>query len=216
MLNIWFIRHGQSQANAGQKTSDSSGIELSSLGRKQAELVADHFSKAPDLIVSSPYARARQTSECLTRRFPKVPFETWPVQEFTYLAHERCENTTETERVPLAHEYWERYDPHYVDGEAVESYAGFMARVEETWTRLTSDHRDKWVVVFSHAHFIKASIWWWLHPKDRLTPKGMRRYRNFLYSVPIPNGAILKASLGDEFSFGVPLIDHIPEDLRGG
>lgn len=216
MLNIWFIRHAQSQANAGQKTSEPSEIGLSPLGLQQAELVADHIKQAPDLIVSSPYLRARQTSECLTTRFPQVPFETWPVQEFTYLSQERCGDTTETERIPLSYEYWDRYDPHYVDGEAVESYAGFMARIEETWIRLTSDHRDKWVVVFSHAHFIKASIWYWLHPEDRLTPKGMRRYRNFLYSVPVPNGAILKASFGEEFSFGVPLMDHIPEGLRGG
>ena len=136
MLNIWFIRHAQSQANAGEKTNDPSAIELTSLGREQAGLIASHFERAPDLIVTSPYRRAQQTAQCLTKRFPEVPHETWPVQEFTYLSQERCRDTTVTERVPMAGEYWDRYDPHYVDGEPAESFAAFIGRVDSMWTKM--------------------------------------------------------------------------------
>lgn len=215
MLKVWFIRHGQSQANAGEKTSDSSGIELTELGRKQADYIGNYFERDPDLIVSSPYLRALQTAQFLTSRVPNAPFEIWPVQEFTYLSQERCRDTTVTERGPMAGEYWDRYDPHYVDGDLAESFASLMTRVDSMWNILLEMRGDKWVVLFSHAMFIKAALWRWLHPDNRVTPKGMRHYRNFLYSFPIPNGAILEADFDRNLSFGPPWTEHFPDDLRG-
>lgn len=214
MLTVWFIRHAQSLANAGEKTNDPGAIELTDLGQKQADYIGNYFERDPDLIVSSPFIRARQTAQFLTSRVPNVPAEVWPVQEFTYLNPERCQNTTTAERSPMADEYWERYDPHYVDGGSAESFASLMERVDSMWNILLEMRGDKWVVMFSHAMFIKAALWRWLHPDDRITPQGMRHYRNFLYSFPIPNGSILEAGFDRQLSFGPPLTDHLPEELK--
>lgn len=214
MLNVWFIRHAQSQANAGERTTDPALIELTPLGREQATHVAGMFSRAPDILVSSPYLRARQTAQYLADRYPEVPLETWPVQEFTYLNRERCLNTTLAERIPLAREFWDRNDPHSVDGEGTESYADLMGRADNMWRRLLGSCDGKWVVVFSHAQFIRAALWHWLCGSERVSESGLKRFRSFLRAYTIPNGAVMKARYDGEFWSGVAQVEHIPAQMR--
>ena len=214
MLNVWFIRHAQSQANAGERTADPALIELTALGREQGIHVAGLFGRAPDLLVASPYLRARQTAQFVADKHPKVPLETWPVQEFTYLARQRCLNTTLAERIPMAREYWDRNDPHWVDGEGTESYAGLMGRVADMWGRLLAGYDGKWVVVFSHAIFIRAAIWHWLCGGNPVSEIGMKRFRSFLRAFTIPNGAVLKVLHDGEFWAGAASTDHLPHHLQ--
>ena len=213
-LNIWFIRHAQSQANAGERTTDPALIKLTPLGREQAAHVAGMFGRAPDLLVSSPYLRAWQTAQYLADKYPNVPMETWPVQEFTYLNRQRCLNTTLAERIPMAREYWDRNDPHYVDGEGTESYAGLMCRAADMWKRLLAGYDGKWVVVFSHAQFIRAALWHWLCGGERVSEAGMKRFRSFLRAYAIPNGAVLKTRYDGEFWAGVAGTEHLPDRLH--
>ena len=214
MLNIWFIRHAQSQANAGERTADPALIELTTLGGEQGSHVAGLFGRAPDLLVTSPYLRARQTAQFVVDKHSQVPLEIWPVQEFTYLARQRCLNTTLAERIPMAREYWDRNDPNWVDGEGTESYAGLMGRVADMWGRLLAGHDGKWVVVFSHAIFIRAALWHWLYEGDKATESSMKRFRNFLRAFTIPNGAVLKARYDGEFWAGHARTEHIPACLQ--
>ena len=214
MLNIWFIRHAQSQANAGERTVDPEMIELTPLGREQAPHVAGLFSRAPDLLGASPDLRARQTAQFLADKYPRLPVEFWPVQEFTYLDRQRCLNTTLADRIPMAREFWDRNDPHYVDGEGTESFAGLMDRAAGMWKRLLASYDGKWVVVFSHAQFIRAAIWHWMYEGDKATESSMKRFRNFLRAFTIPNGAVLKARHDGEFWHGAVYTDHVPDRLR--
>lgn len=214
MQTIGFIRHAQSQANAGDRTADPAAIALTSLGREQAVHVAGIFADPPHLVVCSPYLRSQQTAEPLLRRYPEAKREIWPVQEFTYLAFDRCRNTTVQERQPMATEFWDRNDPAYKDGIGAESYAGFMNRIESTWRRLQLESIARDITIFTHAQFIKAAIWRALHPGDHLSEKGMRRFRHFLYSFPVPNGAIVRTRLEPSFWTGPVDESHIPIPLR--
>lgn len=214
MLTIRFIRHAQSQANAGEKTVNPAAIALTPMGQKQAVHVAEAFKQAPDLVIISPYLRAQQTAESLVQRFPDARREIWPVHEFTYLALERCRDTTVQERLPMAEEFWRRNDPGYKDGDGAESFADFMGRAATTWQRLKSEKRLRDVVVFTHAQFIKAAIWHGLYSGEHLSAKGMRRFRHFLYSFPIPNGAITSTRLDPAFWTGSVDTSHIPVPLR--
>ena len=213
MLNIWLIRHAQSQANAGERTADPALIELTAMGREQGSHLTDLFGRAPDMLVSSPYLRARQTAQFVADKHPDVPLETWPVQEFTYLDRRRCLNTTLAERIPMAREYWDRNDPLYMDGVGTESYAGLMGRVDDMWKRLLAGYDGKWVVVFSHAIFIRAALWHWLCEGDRVSEIGMKRFRSFLRAYAIPNAALLKVRYDGEFWAGQVKAEHIPEQL---
>ena len=214
VLNIWFIRHAQRQANAGERTADPALIELTAMGREQGSHLTDLFSRAPDLLVASPYLRARQTAQFVADKHPQVPLEIWPVQEFTYLDRQWCLNTTLAERIPMAREYWDRNDPNYVDGEGPESFAGMMGRVDDMWKRLLAGYDDKWVVVFSHAIFIRAALWHWMGGSERVSETGMKRFRSFLRAYAIPNAALLKARYDGEFWAGQVQPEHLSERLR--
>lgn len=214
MLTIWFIRHAQSQANAGEITCDPAAIALTPLGREQAIHVASIFEHAPDLVISSPYLRAQQTAKPLLDRFPDARAEIWPVQEFTYLCPDRCRNTTVHERLPLAEEYWKRKEPHYIDGGGAESFAALMGRVDMMWQKLSAYKCSKEVVIFTHAQFVRAAIWYWLYVGEQISDRGMRRFQNFLYSFSVPNGAIVKTRLDPAFWVGTVSISHIPAPLQ--
>ncbi|MEO7505284.1 MAG: histidine phosphatase family protein [Sphingomicrobium sp.] len=79
---LWLVRHGQSQGNIARvKAEDSNAtsidlamrdvdVPLSPLGHLQAEAVGAWFARLPDeerpeLLISSPYVRARQTAETI-------------------------------------------------------------------------------------------------------------------------------------------------------
>jgi len=73
-MNIYFIRHGESKLNAERKHQDSE-IELSDLGIKQANLIAERTARIQiDKIFSSPMKRARQTAEIIGSKC-KLPIE---------------------------------------------------------------------------------------------------------------------------------------------
>lgn len=199
MSTIWFIRHGESEANAGLPSADPSSIPLTPLGREQAKRIALAFTFPPDRIVHSPYLRARQTAQPTIDRFPGTACEEWPVHEFTYLSILGGVSTT-AERRPRVEKFWRRCDPEWVDGEGAESFANLMHRVEGTLQRLEVE-RPGLTAVFTHSQFIRLLLWMLITNTRRVpsvTTEHMRRARDFLASFELPNGSIMKVWLGEE------------------
>ncbi len=64
-------------------------IPLTELGWRQSREVAVGWTETPDLILTSPYLRTRQTATATIERFPNVPVGVWPIEEFTYLQPSR-------------------------------------------------------------------------------------------------------------------------------
>lgn len=81
---MWLVRHGQSQGNVARDAADESGaheidiemrdvdVPLSALGVEQAKAAGRWFAALPqdarpEIILSSPYVRARQTAEIICR-----------------------------------------------------------------------------------------------------------------------------------------------------
>ena len=81
---LWLVRHGQSQGNVARDAADLAGlatididlrdvdVPLSELGFKQAEAAGRWFAslpqgERPEVILSSPYVRARQTAELICK-----------------------------------------------------------------------------------------------------------------------------------------------------
>ena len=82
---LWLVRHGQSQGNVARDAADEAGahvididmrdvdVPLSPLGREQAEATGRYFAalprdERPEIILSSPYVRAKQTAEIICRQ----------------------------------------------------------------------------------------------------------------------------------------------------
>lgn len=64
-MKIYFVRHGESMYNP-LRLHQTAEIQLSEYGIQQARLVAKRFEHIPvDIILSSGYARAKQTAEAI-------------------------------------------------------------------------------------------------------------------------------------------------------
>ena len=79
---LWLVRHGQSQGNIARDAAHDAGLStikldlrdvdvpLSELGHRQADAVGHWFAaqpedERPEVIISSPYVRARQTAQAI-------------------------------------------------------------------------------------------------------------------------------------------------------
>lgn len=151
-----FVRHGQSTGNAGIPAYDLSLLELTELGWIQAREVAANWTEIPTLIITSPYLRTQQTAAPTIERFPDVPVEVWPIQEFTYLQPSRWNGTRSAERMPHIERYWATADPDFRDGEDAESFSMLLSRATAALDRLAAMPEDALVYVFSHGQFIQT------------------------------------------------------------
>jgi 2,3-bisphosphoglycerate-dependent phosphoglycerate mutase len=213
--NVWLIRHAESIGNAGLVTSRPDTIPLTGKGIEQALYLADSFTQAPALIVTSPYIRTQQSAKPTIRRFPTARQEQWEVQEFTYLSPARYRDTTAADRRPFVEAYWSRCDPHHIDGEGAESFADFIRRVQQAIDGLWSC-QSEFVAVFGHGLFLRAMIWRMLFGAQPVNATTMSSFRHFLVATAMPNTAITKVDLLANFQearISNIITAHLPSQL---
>src|SRR5213083_102674 len=126
MKEIYFIRHCESQGNAGLTTHLPETIALTGKGFEQARYIPSIFAKAPALIVTSPFLRTKQTAETTIAAFPEATIEEWNAQEFTYLSLVKYADTTMEFRRPFVKAYWDKCETEYCDGDGAESFSAFI------------------------------------------------------------------------------------------
>jgi broad specificity phosphatase PhoE len=153
-VNIFLIRHAESEANAGLQTSDPAIITLTEKGKFDAIKLMGRISTQPEIIIVTPYLRTSQTAAPFISQYPLVPVETWPLHEFTYLSPSACKNTTTEDRRPLVKEYWDRCDPDFVHGPGAESFSEFAQRISTNFSNLKALNK-KSVFVFTHGQVIR-------------------------------------------------------------
>lgn len=211
---VWFIRHGESVSNANLPTIHPSASELTEKGHREADYVAQAFTRKPDLIVVSPYIRARQTAVPTINRFNPVPVAEWPIYEFSYLHPEKYNGTTGADRWPEALAYWRRMDPLEKEGGEGESFAELLARVRDMEARLHGAP-ESFVAIFSHGLFLRAFLWMTLTGIRQSTKQTMERYLHFSRGIAMPNGSILKMRFEPDGRIFFSPFDtaHIPEKL---
>ncbi len=178
--SVRFIRHGESNANAGQATDDPHLIDLTDLGWQQALDIAASFQDPPDLIIHSPMRRSIMTAMPTMQRFPDVTVMESEIEEFTYLDPLRCKGTTAAERKAWVEAYWkvadvESYDDgfkvmDYLEGKRprCESFNDFVGRVSRFAVALTEGMSDYVtgdlsdclkIAVFGHGqHLLRTHI----------------------------------------------------------
>ncbi|MBT3239823.1 MAG: histidine phosphatase family protein [Chloroflexi bacterium] len=157
MKRIWFIRHGESESNAGLPSKDPGSPPLTQRGRGQAEYVAKYINEKPDLIITSSYIRTQETAAPTLKKFSDVPTDIWPVEEFTYLSSLLFANTTVSQRRRSGMRFWKKRDPAYHDGPGAESFNDLFARAEKTF-ELIRKSDAKSLLIFSHGWFIRAIL----------------------------------------------------------
>ncbi len=187
MSSFWFIRHAESESNAGLPSNSPVSINITEKGKRQAEFIAKYIQDKPSLFIHSPYSRTTQTGQPLFDKFPDVPIEEWPIQEYTYLPHKNYYQTTTMQRYPQARRYFLYGDPNYITGEGAESFNQFRERVKETLKKLSKLDSD-FIVIFGHGWFIRAILWEEI--KEVGLSKEARIYRWNLYKEKLYTSTI--------------------------
>lgn len=180
MTEFWFIRHGESEGNAGLPSASDQSTPLTPKGLLQADHVARHLENPPDLFVVSPYVRAIQTSQPAIKKFPSTPVQTWPIQEFSYLSHQQYNNTNSKQRGGLSRDYFRQADPDLVLGDGGESFNQFIGRIENTLQKL-HHASEKFIILFGHGWFMRATLWYMY--KYQLGKKDKKEFRNSLQNT---------------------------------
>ena len=189
MIEVWYIRHGESEANAGLATENPPEVALTEIGHDQAYKASFAFERSPTLIVTSKYTRAMQTAQYTINRFPSVPVETWDVHEFTYLSYAVIGKTTMQERWPVVQAYWERNDPGYIHGEGAESFEGFTCRIRKLEEKIVAKD-GQFIAIFCHGFVMKMILW--AHLLGSFDAVTMSNFLRFYRSFDIANGAIFR------------------------
>ncbi|WPN44524.1 histidine phosphatase family protein [Pseudomonas sp. P8_241] len=180
------IRHAESAANAGLATTAPDSIQLTEKGQLQARALVESITTTPDLIVSSPFERAIATALPTVERFPHVPFQLWPVEEFTYLSPNRFAGSTQADRKPFAQHYWENGDAEIVDGPDAESFDNLLERADAMLAKL-ADQDAQNILVYSHGQFIRAAAWLIKHGSHARSYDRMREFRALDVREPFRN-----------------------------
>lgn len=215
MKEFYLIRHGQSGANAGQPAVSHDKEAITALGVEQAKITAGHLNKTPDLIVTSTYLRTHQTSAPTREKFPNARHEVWPIEEFHQLRDDMEHGLTIEKMIPLFHDHWGRYDPHFTHGHGTESWADLVGRTDAFEEHLRKTDA-KIIYAFSHGFFIKTLLVKHAIGSTELTlnMQGLDSIMNGVFWVG--NCAIVPGVVKDD---GTVLIgkhsnEHIPAEMR--
>jgi len=174
------VRHGESEGNRDRRFTISSEVPLTELGRRQAYQAAGRIAQKfkPHLIISSPFARARQTSEIIAAEL-RLPIE------IVHELHERDLGALKGHSYDLLREVV-RQDPHYDPKrgwlwrpEGGESYEDVRQRVVGAIERLRGDlttvliaHRlstIRWadlIYVIEDGRVVESGDWETLNSRD--------------------------------------------------
>jgi broad specificity phosphatase PhoE len=186
-----FIRHGESTGNLDIPASDHSQIGLTERGHAQAVTVAETWKDRPALIALSPFIRTRLTAAPTILRFPDVPVEILPMQEFTYLEPSRWIGSSHSQRLPHIDAYWKAAEPDYCDGPGAESFSNLLARVAATLARLQQLNPDALVFAFTHGQFMQALRMSLLFP-DWDNKQKMEYFRLFDQENPVQHVGLIE------------------------
>ncbi|MDP1604265.1 MAG: histidine phosphatase family protein [Legionella sp.] len=188
-LKLWLIRHGQTSVNAGIWSDKPAEACLTPLGKEQAMKAALAITEPPQLIITSPLTRAKETAEYVLNRWPLSPSCSWPIQEFIYLSPSELKKLDEPARKELISSYWQKCDPFYCHGNDTESFSAFLKRIELFSLQIST--LKGFVVVIGHGQFFKA-YQLGLHYGFNASAVWMKRYREEETHNPIKNGEIIK------------------------
>ena len=169
---LWLVRHGQSQGNVARDAADESGaheididvrdvdVPLSGLGLKQAEAAGRYFAslpegERPEIILSSPYVRARQTAELICTAGalaggPAHAIVDERLREREFGIFDRLTTIGIRERFPEEAAHRRRLGKFYHRPPGGESWADVILRLRSMLNTINLHYCDRRVLVVCH------------------------------------------------------------------
>ena len=152
-MEIFVVRHGQTEWNALEKMQGQTDIELNEIGREQAQITGEQIKNENiDLIITSPLKRAKETAEIINKNFNAPIIEDKRLMERGY---GELEGKTRTERKMLKEisdeidEFW-NYNKN-LDTYKVEKIQQFCDRVYEILDEIKEKYQNKKILIVTHG-----------------------------------------------------------------
>jgi probable phosphoglycerate mutase len=169
---LWLVRHGQSQGNVARDAAQQAGqheididirdvdVPLSELGRKQAEAAGRWFAalprdERPEIVLSSPYIRARQTAELICKQDalaggPARAIIDERLREREFGIFDRLTTHGIRERFPDEAAHRRRLGKFYHRPPGGESWADVILRLRSMLNTINLHYCDKRVIIVCH------------------------------------------------------------------
>ncbi len=166
------MRHGQSAGNVAREAAVAAGehlidipvrdvdVPLSALGERQAQAVGHWFAslpedERPEVIISSPYVRARQTAEAICRAGggaceARGPIIDERLREREFGIFDRLTGEGIRERFPDLAEHRALLGKFYHRAPGGESWADVILRLRSALDTVSLHHADKRVLIVCH------------------------------------------------------------------
>ena len=169
---LWIVRHGQSAGNVARKAALDAGLDminvpmrdvdvpLSPLGHDQARALGHWFgalaeAEKPEVVLSSPYLRARQTARaiceaggvCGAARDPLVDER---LREREFGVFDRLTTNGIRQRHPELAEHRALLGKFYFRAPGGESWADVILRLRSAIDTISLHHADRRVLIVCH------------------------------------------------------------------
>ncbi|WP_280770190.1 histidine phosphatase family protein [Salipaludibacillus daqingensis] len=205
MVTIYFIRHGQSEANLQGIIQGHAEFPLSDLGKKQASLVGQWMANVQlDEIFSSDLQRAMITAEEIGQ-YQSVSVKPWDIVREVGLGP--LEGKTRKQM----YEEFPTLKPHALLTSGIngtESIDAVTTRCAYLVKQLTTDYDNKTVAVISHGGFIGIMLMYLI---------GGDEWHMLKRPFVIGNTGITKVELDDEGNAKLHYtnrMDHLRDDSK--
>ena len=164
-MEIFIVRHGLSEGNAKMIFQGHLDFPLADEGRNQAEHLGNYFRQRNqkfDRILSSPFKRARETAELVTKQLempPKIEF----VDAFKEFNIGKLEGIKSSEVLDKYPAYYQRPPSSWLDFSEYggESWEDMQKRVDAVMHKYVNDDdllSDKKLLIVSHGGAMRGII----------------------------------------------------------
>jgi len=169
---LWIVRHGQSAGNVAREEADAAGLDvidiavrdvdvpLSALGHRQARAVGRWFASLPDeerpeVMLSSPYLRARQTAQEICEAggvsgAARPPIVDERLREREFGIFDRLTMAGIRERFPDLAEHRAMLGKFYHRAPGGESWADVILRLRSALDSVSLHYADRRVLIVCH------------------------------------------------------------------
>lgn len=169
---LWLVRHGQSQGNVARDAADEAGLHeipitvrdvdvpLSELGERQAKAAGDWFAsmpedQRPEVMLSSPYLRARQTAKIICEAgalagSPAHPLVDERLREREFGIFDRLTTAGIRARFPEEAAHRKMLGKFYHRPPGGESWADVILRLRSMLNTINLHYCDRRVLIVCH------------------------------------------------------------------
>jgi 2,3-bisphosphoglycerate-dependent phosphoglycerate mutase len=169
---LWIVRHGQSAGNVARAAADAAGlpmidiahrdmdVPLSPLGERQATAIGHWFAslpeaERPEVVLSSPYVRARQTATAICEaggvaESARQPIVDERLREREFGVFDRLTTAGIRAKFPELAEHRALLGKFYHRPPGGESWADVILRLRGALDSISLHHADRRVLIVCH------------------------------------------------------------------